>query len=315
MAAPANRAALQDDSADRAYRACLGSFATGVTVITSQTDAGPVGVTANSFSSLSLEPRLIMWALARTSRSYAAFRAADRFVVNILGADQISVSQAFSSRHGDKFASIAWKASSFGPVIEGASAVLFCHREALHEGGDHVILIGRVVDFDSRKKDGLLFVRGRYGIATDHPDFREGVPAGADKDEPPVLALLLQAYQAIAARFDQHRRKLGVSLTQSKVLLALSGMPQTAEQLADGLFLGTRECRDVLEELMGRGLVGIDHVGACFLTEEGRKLWAAVRRLADSFEKAQLQALPDSQLDAGRAFLRKIAESSAREVP
>jgi flavin reductase (DIM6/NTAB) family NADH-FMN oxidoreductase RutF/DNA-binding MarR family transcriptional regulator len=298
-----------DSSIDKAYRACLGTFATGITVITSQSQGEPVGVTANSFSSLSLKPRLVMWALARTSRSYAAFQAADRFVVNILGADQISVSQAFSSRQRDKFAGVSWRPTHCGPVIEGAAAVLSCNREAVHDGGDHLLLIGRVVGFDSQKKDSLLFVRGRYGVAADHPDLRESSSAGSERDEPPLLALLLQAYQTIAARFEQHRRKLGLNLTQSKVLLALSSKPLAVDQLANELLLGSRECRDVIDDLTVRRFVSIDPQGLYRLTEEGREQWAAVRRMAESFEKTQFQALPGAQLDAGRAFLRKITES------
>src|SRR5689334_16713849 len=105
-------------AATRAFRACLGQFATGVAVITTDGFGGPVGMTANSFSSLSLDPPLVMWAVSRSARSFAAFQDAARFVIHILGADQVAVSQAFSSSRADKFAGVAWHAGECGPLLD-----------------------------------------------------------------------------------------------------------------------------------------------------------------------------------------------------
>jgi flavin reductase (DIM6/NTAB) family NADH-FMN oxidoreductase RutF len=149
----------------RAFRNALGCFATGVTVVTTVTDTGdPVGLTANSFSSVSLDPPLVLFCLDRASHNLAAFQASGRFAVNVLSDDQRDLSVRFSTTIGDRWDGVAWEVWATGaPVLSGCLAALDCETEAVHEGGDHVIIVGRVKRFAS-VVDGkpLLYFRGNY---------------------------------------------------------------------------------------------------------------------------------------------------------
>lgn len=148
----------------QALRTTLGRFATGVTIVTCRdADGAPVGLTANSFASLSLDPPLILWSLRRESSSLAAFDAATHFVVNVLAESQVDLSRRFASQMPDKFAEGHWLDGSGGaPVLGGCAAVFECMHEARHEAGDHVLYIGRVLKMADLAVAPLLFQGGHY---------------------------------------------------------------------------------------------------------------------------------------------------------
>jgi 3-hydroxy-9,10-secoandrosta-1,3,5(10)-triene-9,17-dione monooxygenase reductase component len=148
---------------DAFLRQVLGHFATGVTVITAVDDAGPAGLACQSFHALSLEPALICFCVGRGSSTWPRIRAAGRFVVNVLGAGQEELSHRFAVSGGDKFAGVAWEPSPLGsPVLDGAMAWVDCTVTAVHDGGDHHIVVGRVHDLDAHGGEPLLFFRGQY---------------------------------------------------------------------------------------------------------------------------------------------------------
>lgn len=151
----------------RALRQALGCFATGVTVMTTlRADGSPVGVTVNSFASVSLDPPLVLWSLAAHSPSLGAFRAAPRFCVNVLAADQAELCRRFATPVADKFAGVAWRRGAGGvPVLVGCLATFECSTAFNNWGGDHVILVGRVESFEMRDAPALLFHRGRLCAA------------------------------------------------------------------------------------------------------------------------------------------------------
>lgn len=148
----------------KAFRNALGQFATGVTVITTlDADGKKVGMTANSFSSVSLDPMLVLWSIAKTSRSYEAFIEARQFAIHVLSAEQKLLSGQFASNCEDRFCDVAHHAGIGGiPVLDDYSAVFECETESRYEGGDHIIIVGRVVAFDNRDKSPLIFHAGRY---------------------------------------------------------------------------------------------------------------------------------------------------------
>lgn len=150
----------------RAFRDALGRFATGVTVVTTRDpDGRPVGLTVNSFASVSLEPPLVSFCLDREAFSYPAFAESRSFAVNVLSAGQVDLSRTFAQASlADKFAAIATAEGATGcPLLPGALAQIECEIEMRHAAGDHVILIGRVVALEVAE-DGLplLYYRGRY---------------------------------------------------------------------------------------------------------------------------------------------------------
>ncbi len=145
-------------------RRALGTFATGVTVVTTRDTGGmPRGFTANSFTSVSLDPPLILVCLAKSAASCPVFQSARDFAVNILSEDQKAVSATFSSRTEDRFAAVDWSTRATGcPIFEGVASWLDCRMHEIVDAGDHLILIGRIVDYDYAASRPLGYCRGAY---------------------------------------------------------------------------------------------------------------------------------------------------------
>jgi len=148
----------------RELRNALGSFGTGVTIITTRDRTGKHhGMTANSFTSVSLSPPLVLWSSSLFAQSLPAFQESGHFVVNILAFDQIELSNKFAKQSDDKFIDTDHVVSESGaPVIIGAAAHFECRNEFRHYGGDHIIFIGHVERFAYTDKPTLLFCRGKY---------------------------------------------------------------------------------------------------------------------------------------------------------
>ena len=149
----------------RAFRDAMGCFATGITVVSTNTDGGePVGTTVNSFSSVSLDPPLVLFSLARTASNFDTFMAAARFAICVLRDDQRDISQGFATSGNSHFHDITYDRSDFGcPLVPDAIAVFECTTEAQHDGGDHVIMVGRVERVRCQSEgEPLLYYRGRY---------------------------------------------------------------------------------------------------------------------------------------------------------
>lgn len=155
------------DFDDRALRDAFGCFATGVTVVSTLNGAGEYfGLTANSFTSLSLEPPLVLFCLDYKALSFDAFHEAGHFVVNVLGEGQEELSAHFARSSPDKWNGVAYETWDSGcPVLPDCIAALECQTVARHEGGDHLIIIGRVerVRYDEGEVRPLLYYKGRYG--------------------------------------------------------------------------------------------------------------------------------------------------------
>lgn len=149
----------------RQFRDALGAFATGVTVITTRDAAGrDVGRTANSFSSVSLSPPMVLWSLARSSASHAAFHDATHFAVHVLSAKQVDLSARFAGKTEDKFAGLTVSRGVAGiPLLDGCTARFECRTEHRYDGGDHVIFVAEVLGFSRDPAPPLLFHSGRYG--------------------------------------------------------------------------------------------------------------------------------------------------------
>lgn len=158
----------------RDFRNALGSFPTGVTVVTAAAEDGrPVGLTCNSFASVSLNPPLILWSLLIYSPSMPVFQNATHFAVNVLAADQKAIALQFASRQADKFAGIAYsRGLGDAPVLDRAVATFQCRTADRYYGGDHVIFLGAVEAFAHTGGQPLAFARGEFGL------FAPGVEAG-----------------------------------------------------------------------------------------------------------------------------------------
>lgn len=154
----------------RDYRDTLGQFATGVTVVTTLAlDGLRVGLTVNSFASVSLDPPIVLWCLSRSSASAPQFLAATRFAISVLAFDQVAVAQRFASRHPDRFAGIGCRIGPGGvPLLDGEIAHLVCRNMARHPTGDHLVFIGEVEHCERFAGEPLVFHAGKYRVAVPH---------------------------------------------------------------------------------------------------------------------------------------------------
>jgi flavin reductase (DIM6/NTAB) family NADH-FMN oxidoreductase RutF len=150
----------------RIFRAALSCFPTGVAVVTAESDdRPPIGITVNSFASVSLDPALVLWCIDSRSDRSQTFTQADGFTVSVLDAAHRELSARLAQPGAHSLVDIALRPTELGPpALADALAVFECRREALYPGGDHVILIGRVLRFASRRSgEPLIFFRGGYG--------------------------------------------------------------------------------------------------------------------------------------------------------
>lgn len=286
----ANTAAAQPATIDpRAFRRALGNFATGVTIMTASAGGRQVGVTANSFNSVSLDPPLILWSIVKRSGSYPVFAEATHFAVNILAANQIALSNQFAKPAEDRFAGVAHRAGVGGSVLIDDTAASFqCEKFQTIDGGDHWILIGKVVAFEDHGRAPLLYHQGTYSMVLPHPQVEEPCdtcegPSGLHS----LLAdnffyLMTQAVRAYQQSYQVERVKLGWSAGEIRLLLVLNGevpfdMPSLVQQAA----MPAREVGPILKLLRERGFV-VQEGERFQLTPAGqaqsRAVWDMVQR-------------------------------------
>ncbi|WP_076997693.1 flavin reductase [Variovorax sp. KK3] len=225
----------------RQLRDVLGTFVTGVTVVTTRDAAGVShGVTANSFSSVSLDPPLVLWSQSITSRSHQAFQQSDHFAINILADDQIALSNHFAKSRDDKFNGIAHVQGIGGaPVLDGVAAHLECTKVAAYPGGDHVVFIGRVDQLGQSARRPLAFGSGKYMVPYAHDlgptALRLGTSRPADLH---AIRLAVDALPRIATQLGEHTLCLAVwgNHGPTAVHWEPSGRP-VSDQLRPGLVM------------------------------------------------------------------------------
>ncbi|MGH9280771.1 MAG: flavin reductase family protein [Acidimicrobiales bacterium] len=147
------------------FRTVLGHYATGVTVVTAIREHRPVGLSVNSFASVSLDPPLVSFCVSKESSTWPTIRETGAFCVSVLAEDQEHLSRVFATSGADKFAGVGWEpAPSGAPVLAGSLAWIDCALDAEHDGGDHLIVVGRVRGLEvMRDSRPLIFYRGGYG--------------------------------------------------------------------------------------------------------------------------------------------------------
>ncbi len=156
------RSFIPGPETQRQFRDALGQFSTGVTVVTAQTAQGPIGMTANSFSSISMDPPLVMWSPAKSSSRYAYFTQAQHFAIHVMAAEQEDIALGFA-RSGQAFDGLAVDINAQGvPLLNDCLARFECSTHEIHDAGDHAIVLGRVLSAASREGDALTFCQGRF---------------------------------------------------------------------------------------------------------------------------------------------------------
>ena len=300
----------------RGFRRALGQFATGVAIMTARSGDRLVGVTANSFSSVSLDPPLILWSLELRAQSLPVFRDASHFAVNVLAADQVPLSTRFARSSQDKFQAAEWKPGRSGvPLLAGVAAQLECEREREYEGGDHVIFIGRVERFARFDREVLLFAHGRYGLAADHPAIDIARRTLIETGDPHplddfLLPLLFRAYEHLSSTFEQDREAEGLTINQSRILASLAAHPGSSiEALSRLAFVGQTTTDDAVAALLAEGLAAMRPPAALDITPLGRNRLAGMVRRARQFEVNKLAGIPAADVAALRRALLALVKS------
>lgn len=314
-----------DPAADaRAFRRTLGQFATGVTVITACHEGRCVGMTVNSFAALSLEPALVVWSIRRESGKLQAFQQAVHFAVNVLGAHQVALSNRFASNRDDASAAPPWLPGQCGsPLLQGAIAHLECRLQEAVDGGDHLLLIGRVLRHARFAGEPLLFTQGRYAVTQEHPDATHDSAAVAESGmEAPrgeagrtILRLLHATSAGMSQTFLQHRLAEGLSVAQFRIFGWLRHQPHSAEALRRLAYLGSRDADDTLAQMRELGLVLRDQAGLYHLTPLGRERAFAIVDQVRAFEAELLAGVCEADLAATRRVLGLLAERTAIQDP
>jgi flavin reductase (DIM6/NTAB) family NADH-FMN oxidoreductase RutF len=299
----------------RAFRRCLGQFATGVTVVTARNGDKLAGLAVNSFAAVSLSPALVLWSIRRESGSAPDFLQASHFAVSVLADDQVQVSQMFGSSHPQRFELTAWRPGLGGaPLLAGAIAQFECRRAMVHEGGDHLILIGEVERYARFEGAPLLFAQGRYGVAQEHPSLDEGVAAAPAPAAPPeasheLLRNLIYASQRLSLGFDLHRQALGLAVPTARVINRLSEGPCQAQALVQSTFLGPEDVADALSSLVRQGLAQTDAAGVATLSTAGRERHELLAQRAADYMADEFRGIDASDL---AAFQRVLLELGRR---
>jgi 3-hydroxy-9,10-secoandrosta-1,3,5(10)-triene-9,17-dione monooxygenase reductase component len=205
-----------------AFRKALGQFPTGVAVVTAAHDGRAIGMTANSFSSVSLDPPLVLWSVAKSSPSHDAFVAANAFAVHFLGADHRDLALRFG-RPGDKFAGLVHAPGETGaPLIEGLAPIFECRAWARYPGGDHTILVGKVVRMVERNHDPLLFHSGELRRIDAAAARRPAPPLASNSFARNYLAYLLaRASFIVSSEFHAALGQWDLSVPEWRVLACL----------------------------------------------------------------------------------------------
>jgi 3-hydroxy-9,10-secoandrosta-1,3,5(10)-triene-9,17-dione monooxygenase reductase component len=309
----------------RAFRNALGAFTTGVTVVTTCDDAGrDVGLTVNSFNSVSLEPPLVLWSLARSSGSLPAFLQAEHFAVHILAADQEPMSNRFAQRGADKFSGIELARGEGGvPLLPGCSARFRCRTAFRHEGGDHEIFVGEVLGFEAFERAPLVFHKGGYAVAVKkrQPPVPAAPAVASESPEASIsrdalVYLLGSAHAMLLAAMRPALAARGLSDDDYFVLNILSvGLPRTVEQLDALMTLaGRRVMPQQLAAMAQRALVNpaVTLAGGWQLAEAGARAMLEMAAISKATEEDALQQIDYSEAHLLKHLLRRVIRNTWR---
>lgn len=278
----------------KAFRRALGNFATGVTVVTATDAQGKqVGVTANSFNSVSLEPALILWSLDKRSGSWATFEQASHFCVNILAADQIDISNHFARPGDDKFAGVTTTTGlGQAAIIPNSAANFQCEKYQVVDGGDHWILIGKVIAFEDSGRSPLVYHQGSYAAVMPHARF-PSQPAG---DTPAVerlknrfrdhyFYLMVQATRAYQIDYAPLQLSTGLRTSEARMLMVLQETPKlTRADLLQEVNMPEADIDNAAAILASKGLLVVDSANYSITAkgeQQAEELWSLAMQQQD----------------------------------
>ena len=316
---------IQPDEA-RSFRNALGAFATGVTVVTTRSaDGADVGLTANSFNSVSLDPPMVLWSLSKSSRALPIFAGSRHFIVHVLAADQEVLSSRFARHSPDKFAGLDIERSPDGsPMLREYSARFQCRTEFQYEGGDHVIFVGRVETFDHTDRKPLVFHGGQYALTVNKA---KQEPAEVDAEPTSsfsrdfLVYLLGQAHHQIFVAIRRELDERGLSEDQWFVLslLGVSDQRTLAELDRTLANTGKRVTFNLLAGLAAADLVLLsgthDPQVRAKLTDKGRATVIELVSMAKAAESAAERNLDQTEIHVLKRALRTLIRDTDPGLP
>lgn len=312
-------AAVPPPVSPTAFRQALGQFPTGVAIVTASQAGHPIGMTANSFASVSLAPPLVLWSVAASARSHDAFVAADAFAIHFLGADYHHLATRFAGRGTAKFEGVTQETGITGaPLITDLAPIFECRRWARYPGGDHTILVGEVVRIIARTHDPLLFHSGRLrGIGVAQLP-RPPAPPAADPIGNSLVDLLARADATATAGFSAALPRWGLSMPEWRVLTCLMDSDGlTVGQLAAMALIKQPRLTRMLDRMGRNGLVHRRHAPgdrrrvSVHLTEAGRARLRPALHAALSHEARLLDAFSAEERGRIKAALRLVIDRLA----
>ena len=311
------------------FRQALGAFTTGVTIVTTRDGAGSdVGVTANSFNSVSLSPPMVLWSLARSSTTLASFLAARSFAVHVLANDQHALATRFARKGADRFAGLHPRRGLDGiALLEQCAARFECRTAFQYEGGDHVIFVGEVLEFEHNEHEPLVFKRGRFALeepkrpASSHERATQALVREGAFGEDFLLYLLGRAYHQLYARLRPQIAQRHLDDAQYLALSLLGVREGRSIEQLDALlaYTGTRITPQVGQRLCELGLTELDTAhgqpSRLLLTEAGRRTVIELLAVAGAASTDAEKSLDPSQSRLLRQLLAHLVEASNPGIP
>ncbi len=307
-----------------AFRQALGSFATGVTIITTRTEDGePLGLTVNSFNSVSLNPPMVLWSLAETYKGYEAFKKASHWAVHVLASDQEDLSNRFAGKIEDKFSGLTLEDGINGnPLLTGCAARFECRTAFQYEGGDHLIFVGEVESFEQCDSAPLVFHGGRYAHATPRQSGHEPRhPYLAGSFDENFLGYLLgRSHYRFYSQIRPHLEDACLSDEEFYLLSTLTlKQTMTAVEL-DSTMSGilNNSSASAIQSLISRGLARPEHLDAegdgapvlaYQLTPEGRRLALRLISAAKVVESQVNERLGYSDASILKSLMVKLLDA------
>lgn len=299
------------------FRRALGKFPTGVTIITIKNQGGePVGVTASSFNSVSVEPPLILWSVDKGAYSAEMFISADHFAINVLSKSQMDMSNLFARRGAEKFNGIDFRENKYGvPLFNDCAAQFECKTWNVYDGGDHYIIVGEVEEYCySEAEMPLVFSCGSYAISMQHP-----ATVDQEKLRTPeegllgdyLLYLLRIAYTRCSSQlYPQLLEQFDVIPEEWRVLTLLGDGGNTEKNyLAEMIGQPLDEFNATYERMRDKGYVVPKENDQLELTDQGRDMTKRVFDLAKAQEAMMLDSMDSQQAKDMKAGLKKIISS------
>lgn len=312
MKSPSGKSSIVSPTQQRQYRNALGQFTTGVTVITTRTPHGePCGLTVNSFNSVSLDPPLVLWSLARSSSSLEAFTACKYFAVNVLSEDQSTLSNQFATHRDDRFEDIAYECGVGDvPLLPNCAAQFQCRSQHQVDGGDHVIFLGEVLEFASFGRRPLVFQQGGY-TQTRPQAMREVLTTAASERyaNEYLLPLLAQSFRVLSVDFMQLLENTGISRDDWQILLALADGPLTIAALSEAMPNRRDELLAEIATMQQSGLVTTvgDKVAA---TEPGKTKYVEFLDALQRQEQEALNGVTEADQNSLKQALRQVIKNA-----